>query len=146
MKKNIRVIRHQKITDHKASIEVPSHPMYLSMIRIFLEKLLKLIDIPTLIIEDIKSAVDEACSNVIKYAYKNSYDKTIKVHFSCTPSDITVIVEDYGYKPQELSFQGRDLSDLRPGGLGMHFIRKAFDKIDFKSTKKTNKLRLVRYL
>ncbi|MCX8069783.1 MAG: ATP-binding protein [Thermodesulfovibrionales bacterium] len=144
MKKTTRAT--QKLTNHRAAIEVPSHPMYLSMIRIFLEKLLKLIDIQTLIIEDIKSAVDEACSNVIKYAYKNSYDKTIKVYFSCTPSEITVIVEDYGDKPQDLSFQGRDLSDLRPGGLGMHFIRKAFDEIDFKSRGKKNKLRLVRYM
>ncbi|HIJ59036.1 MAG TPA: ATP-binding protein [Nitrospirae bacterium] len=136
----------QNALNHRASIEVPSHPMYLSMIRIFLEKLLKLIDIQTLIIEDIKSAVDEACSNVIKYAYKYSYDKTIKVYFSYSPKEIVVIIEDYGEKPQDLSFQGRDLLDLKPGGLGMHFIKKAFDEIVFKSSKKTNKLKMVRYL
>ncbi|MFQ3574620.1 MAG: ATP-binding protein, partial [Thermodesulfovibrionales bacterium] len=73
-------------TNHRASITVPSHPMYLSMIRAFIEKLLLLIDTQASVIEDVKSGVDEACSNIIKYAYKYDYTKTIKVSFDCSNS------------------------------------------------------------
>ncbi len=131
---------------HKAAITISSHPMYLSIVRVFLEKLLKLMDLPTYMVEDLKSAVDEACSNVIKYAYKNDYERTIKVSFECTSDKVEVVIEDRGEKPADTEFQGRDLRDLKPGGLGMHFIRKAFDEIRFRRIRGINKLTLMRRL
>lgn len=136
----------KKPLSHKASITITSHPMYLGIVRAFLEKLLKLMDLPTYVIEDLKSAVDEACSNVIKYAYKNDYHKPIKVNFSCDPEKIEVVVEDRGIEPTDKDFKGRDLSDIRPGGLGMHFIKKAFDEVKFKRMRGVNKLILLRRL
>lgn len=135
-----------KNANHMASITIPSHPMYLSMVRVFLEKLLKLIDLPTSTIEDLKSAVDEACSNVIKYAYKNDYTKSIKVAVECSADIIIVVIEDRGEGPADKDFKGRELSDIRPGGLGMHFIRKAFDKVSFIRRRSVNKLTLMRRL
>ncbi len=134
----------KKVIKHKASLIITSHPMYLSMVRVFLEKLLRLIDLPTSIIEDLKSAVDEACSNVIKYAYKNDYTRSIKVEAECSRNEIEVIIEDRGEAPVDKDFKGRDLSDIRPGGLGMHFIRKAFDRVSFTRRGNVNKLKLVR--
>lgn len=131
-------------TKHIASITIPSHPMYLSMIRAFIEKLLLLIDTPPSVIEDIKSGVDEACSNVIKYAYNHDYTKSIKVSFNCSRSEITVTIEDEGAFSSCLDFKGRDLSEVRPGGLGIHFIKKAFDKINFRRVDDTNRLILIR--
>lgn len=136
----------RKPLSHKASITISSHPMYLGIVRVFLEKLLKLMDLPTYMIEDLKSAVDEACSNVIKYAYKNDYQKPIKVTFACDPEKIEVVVEDRGLEPADKDFKGRDLSDIRPGGLGMHFIKKAFDEVKFKRIRGVNKLTLLRRL
>ncbi len=134
----------KQVARHKASLIITSHPMYLSMVRVFLEKILKLIDLPTSIIEDLKSAVDEACSNVIKYAYKNDYTKSIKIEVECTRNIVEVYIEDRGDAPIDKDFKGRELSDIRPGGLGMHFIRKAFDKVIFSRRGKANKLKLVR--
>lgn len=131
-------------TKHTATITIPSHPMYLSMIRSFIEKLLLLIDTQTSVIEDIKSGVDEACSNIIKYAYKYDYTKNIKVSFDCSKSEIVVTIEDEGVSPDCFDFRGRDLNEIKPGGLGIHFIRKAFDKIEFKRVDGINRLRLIK--
>lgn len=134
----------KKDTKHSASITIPSHPMYLSMIRAFIEKLLHFIDTQTSVIEDIKSGVDEACSNVIKYAYKYDYTKNIKVSFECSNSKIVVIIEDEGLSPDCFDFKGRDLKEVKPGGLGIHFIKKAFDKIEFIRVNDINRLKLTR--
>jgi len=42
---------------------------------------------------------------------------------------------------------GRDFSDIRPGGLGIHFIKKVFDIFVFdEKKKKGNRLRLIKHL
>ena len=41
---------------------------------------------------------------------------------------------------------GRKLDEIRPGGLGLHFIRQAMDTVEFTRVGRTNQLRLVKYL
>jgi serine/threonine-protein kinase RsbW len=43
-------------------------------------------------------------------------------------------------------FQGRPLKEIRPGGLGLHFIRQAMDTVEFTRKGSTNRLCLVKYL
>ena len=42
-----------------------------------------------------------------------------------------VVIEDSGIKARPESIQGRSLEDVRPGGLGVHFIKRTFDVFDF---------------
>jgi anti-sigma regulatory factor (Ser/Thr protein kinase) len=42
--------------------------------------------------------------------------------------------------------RGRPLEEIRPDGLGLHFIRQAMDTVEFTREGPTNRLRLVRYL
>lgn len=126
----------------KASLTVLSHPAYLSIVRTFVERLLLLADVQRSVIEDIKSAVDEACSNVIKYAYNHDYTQNIDIAFTYQSPTLTITIKDKGQKPRDANFIGRDLDDLKPGGLGMHFIKKAFDKVSFSAQSSHNKLTL----
>jgi anti-sigma regulatory factor (Ser/Thr protein kinase) len=99
------------------------------------------------VIEDVKLAVDEACTNVIKYAYEGKTDEKIVIEFSITEKGFEVIIEDNGEKADPECMKGRDLQDVRPGGLGLHLIKRAFDIIAFDDKKKTgNRLMLVRHL
>jgi len=41
---------------------------------------------------------------------------------------------------------GRALEDVRPGGLGLHFIRESMDTVEFSRRKGRNQLRLVKIL
>jgi anti-sigma regulatory factor (Ser/Thr protein kinase) len=38
------------------------------------------------------------------------------------------------------------LDDVKPGGLGLHFIQESMDIVEFKHADGTNRLRLVKYL
>lgn len=129
-----------------AVITIPSHPKYLGVVRSVTAKMGELYGLKPDEIEDVKRAVDEACSNVIKYACEGKPGQTIGITYRLTGEGFEVIMEDTGVKAQPETIRGRSLDDVRPGGLGVHLIRKAFDIVSF-DEKKTegNRLRLVRF-
>lgn len=127
-------------------INIPSHPKYLSVIRATTINVGKLYEIPEEEIEDIKLAIDEACSNIIKHVYKGDTTKNIVVKYTIKKELFKVIIEDSGNKSYIEYMQGRNLSDVRPGGLGIHFIKRVFDVIRFDEHKrKGNRLILTKY-
>jgi anti-sigma regulatory factor (Ser/Thr protein kinase) len=76
-------------------------------------------------------AVDEACTNVIRHAYGNSGDGRIVITFSLGPDCLEIVIRDFGSGADPATFQGRDLNEIRPGGLGIHFIKSAVDKVEY---------------
>ena len=128
-----------------AAIKVPSDPRYLSLVRTVTAKMGELHGLSESAIEDVRLAVDEACSNVIKHAYGGDPHQMILVRYRTTQKGFEVLIEDHGVKAQPESIEGRDLDDIRPGGLGVHLIKRAFDIFQFdRSRRKGNRLRLVR--
>ena len=128
-------------------ITIPSHPKYLSVVRKTTDAVGKLYGLPEPDLEDIKLAIDEACSNVIKHAYGGDETKKIVVKYTVTKKRFKVIIEDSGLKAQIEFMQGRSLNDVRPGGLGIHFIKRVFDRLKFdEKKKKGNRLVLSKTL
>ena len=128
-------------------ITIPSHPKFLSVARAVTNRIGQLYDIAEDTIEEIKLAVDEACANVIKHAYKGDTSKKIILKYRVTGDAFKVIIEDNGSKVSKRHVKGRDLDDIRPGGLGVHFIKKVFDIFEFDERKgKGNRLTLVRHM
>jgi serine/threonine-protein kinase RsbW len=129
-----------------AIITVQSNPKYLSVVRAVTAKMVELSGMSHTVIEDVKLAVDEACSNVIKHAYGGDPGQTIIVRFRMTEKGFEVLIEDRGLKAQPELVKGRSLDDVRPGGLGIHLIKRAFDIVAFdEKRRKGNRLRLVRF-
>jgi serine/threonine-protein kinase RsbW len=127
------------------TIKVQSHPRYLSLIREVTARFCMICGLDEETIGRIKLAVDEACSNVIKYAYHGDTSKGIVVRYVVTQKKISIIIEDNGEKADPEKIQGRDLDDVRPGGLGMHFIRRVFDLVEYDAKKvKGNRLLLIK--
>ncbi len=127
-----------------AIITIPSHPKFLSLVREVTVTMGNLHGIDATALEHIKLAVDEVCSNVIRHAYLGDTRKKIVVKYRVTVKRFEVIIEDSGIKARPASVEGRDLDDVRPGGLGVHFIRRAFDIFEFdEKKKKGNRTRLV---
>jgi serine/threonine-protein kinase RsbW len=128
-----------------AVIKVQSDPKYLSVIRTVTAKMGEVYGLSESATEDIKLAIDEACSNVIRHAYGGDARQSILVRYRMTKKGFEVLIEDNGAKVQPESIEGRNLDDIRPGGLGVHFIKRAFDIFQFDPRKrKGNRLRLVR--
>ncbi len=129
-----------------AVIKIQSDPKYLSVIRTVTAKIGELYGLSESAIRDIKLAVDEACSNVIKHAYGGDPHQRIVVKYRMTKKGFEVLIEDDGVKAQPESIEGRNLDDIRPGGLGVHLIKRAFDIFQFDQRKRRgNRLRLIRF-
>lgn len=128
-------------------IAIPSHPKYLSVVRAVTGKMGELCDIDESGIEDMKLAVDEACTNVIKHAYKGDVSRKIVLKYKITRKAFKVSIEDSGIKARIDLLKGRNLNEIRPGGLGIHLIRRVFDVLAFDERKKNgNRLVLIKYL
>ncbi len=128
-------------------IRVPSHPKYLALVRAVTGGMGVQNKVDDTVIKHMEHAVDEACSNVIKHAYAGDPNKEIAVTLRISPEAFEVIIEDTGRKTDVASVKGRKLDDIRPGGLGVHLIKRACDIVEFDEKKKNgNRLRLVRYL
>ncbi|MEO5359722.1 MAG: ATP-binding protein [Nitrospirota bacterium] len=127
-------------------ITIPSHPKYLSVVRAAALLAAEISGFGTTEAEDIKHAVDEACSNVIKYAYKCDCTRKITVKFDDTQNSFQVTIEDSGSKAKLEDIKIRELDEVKPGGLGIHFIKKAFNAVVFDKKKRNgNRLLLTRY-
>lgn len=128
-----------------AVISIPSDPKYLSVIRAVTTTMGGICGMTDSDVEDVKLAVDEACANVIRHAYKGDTSQKIVVKFKVMEKGFEVVIEDSGIKAQPDLIEGRSLDDVRPGGLGIHLIKRAFDVFRFdEKKKKGNRLRLVR--
>ncbi|MEW6231281.1 MAG: ATP-binding protein [Chloroflexota bacterium] len=84
----------------------------------------------------VRMAVDEACTNVIKYAYDERADGTILL-FCCQKNDeLVVTIRDHGraFDPQAVpppDLTGELLS-RKEGGLGMFLMRQLMDRVSYR--------------
>ena len=98
--------------------------------------------------------IDEALTNIIRHAYAGHPDRPIEVHFRriraslCGKSGeaLEIVLEDRGKKVDRAKLCGRALEDVKPGGLGLHFIRESMDALEFRRKNGRNQLRLVKFL
>lgn len=77
---------------------------------------------------DIVLAVDEALSNVIRHGYGGQPGHKIQIGIRTLQDSehgpgLEVYIRDFGKQVPLNNICGRDLDDLRPGGLGVHIIR-----------------------
>lgn len=128
-------------------ITVPADPKYLCLIRDVTARLGVSAGLEEPGINTLKLAIDEACTNIIKHTYKGDTGKKIHIQYRITEEAFEAVIEDSGKKVNPELLQGRDLDDVRPGGLGIHFIKRAFDVVAYDDKKKNgNRLRLIKYL
>ena len=81
-------------------------------------------------------AIDEALANVIKHGYDGDPNQPIAIALEPVRSadgraGISVRVRDQGRQVDPSTIRSRDLSDIRPGGLGVHIIQSVMDEYDY---------------
>jgi serine/threonine-protein kinase RsbW len=99
-------------------------------------------------IYSIEMAVDEACSNIIEHAYGGEGKGDIRCTCSVTEETLQVVIKDRGKPFDPSSIPPPNLSnnidDRQAHGLGLYFIRKWMDEVQFMSKKTENVLTLVK--
>lgn len=80
---------------------------------------------------DLMLAVDEACQNIIRHAYRGDPQGRIIVKVYEKGDDLVILLRDFADPIDVASVRPRDLGDLRPGGLGTHLMREVVDRVEF---------------
>jgi serine/threonine-protein kinase RsbW len=99
---------------------------------------------------ELEGAVDEACTNVIQYAYSGANSRDITICCSSLPRGIQVDILDRG-KPFDLAAgieiaRQKQASDPALGGLGLSLIRQLADDVRHRWDKQEgNRLTIIKY-
>src|SRR5215831_13387738 len=70
-------------------------------------------------------------ANIIAHSYQGDTAQRIDLTVLITPEELAVEIRDYGSKPDLATIQPRALHEVRPGGLGTHFMRAIMDTVTY---------------
>ncbi|MCK5165840.1 MAG: SpoIIE family protein phosphatase [Rhodospirillaceae bacterium] len=119
-----------------ARVSVPARPESLQIIRRVVESASASCGLGKDTVQDIVLSVDEACQNVIRHAYAGINDEKNKneiiINVSYAQQSLIISIRDFAPRVDPSKVQPRELDDIRPGGLGTHFINEVMDKVEFK--------------
>lgn len=135
-------------------LHLQSNPEALCVVRATVERAAEVLHFREHESRAIVRSVDEALANVIRHAYQGKRGMPIEV--SChrlwkkkdarVPAGIEIVLADAGVPPNPRVLKSRPLGEIRPGGLGLHFIKASMDVVEFSRRGGRNFLRLVKYL
>jgi len=76
-------------------------------------------------------AVDEACQNIIRHAYLGDPDGEIVVEIRRQDEMMAIYLLDFAAPVDVSTIKPRRLDEVKPGGLGTHFIQQCMDECGF---------------
>lgn len=108
----------------------PAQPERLCDIRHAVGEAAKAAGCPETIAQDVVLAVDEACQNIIRHAYHGAAGD-IQIQVERGDGTLLIRLIDFAAPVDVTAICPRPLDDIRPGGLGTHFIREVMDEVSF---------------
>jgi serine/threonine-protein kinase RsbW len=84
-------------------------------------------------------ALDEACTNIIRHAYGRN-GQPVRLEMERLRDRVRFTLRDYGRPCDPRRIRSRDLEDFRPGGVGVHIIRKVFDFVEYEPCRRGTRL------
>jgi anti-sigma regulatory factor (Ser/Thr protein kinase) len=136
------------------SLAIPSDPEFLTVVRSTVARLAEVLGFMPSDCRSVVVAVDEAMTNIIRHAYGSRKDRPIniicrRIHVSSNGkrrAALEIMLVDYGPAVDPTQLSARCLDEIKPGGLGLHFIRECLDVVSYMRSGGENRLRLVKVL
>ena len=127
-------------------IKAQADPDSLSEIRAIVRSSIEALGCDYHLTQKIVLAVNEACMNIIQHAYSNEVRGEFQLSLKESDDVLYFTLTDNADHIDLESVKSRDLEDIRPGGLGLHFIKEVMDdfKIGHLDGKKGNYLEMVK--
>jgi len=105
-------------------LTLPARPENVAVIRHVLGAFGEALQLPPELVEDMRLAVTEACTNVVRHAYRGSEPGSIEVVIRPIGDRLELIVSDHG------SGIGAGSHDLSGPGLGLPMIAALADNVE----------------
>ncbi len=139
-------------SSRSVDLTILSDPRNLAVVRVAAEKMARQEGFAPSDVDGIVLAMDEALANVMKHGYQGRKDCEIHVRLESVDgpggeNGLQVVVRDRGEQVDPERIQGRDLNDVRPGGLGVHIIRTVMNEVEYRCLEEGGmQLRMVKYV
>ena len=123
----------------KKKIELSSHTGNLALLRTCVRRFLESLPLSerqrTLMVLGVDGSRDLtaglANTNIIRHAYHLRDDQFISLSLEMKSDCVCLRLRDYGKQARPDALKSRRADLIKPGGLGLHIIRNAFDRVDY---------------
>lgn len=132
------------------TLSVEASTEHLAKVRDFVAAHAEKIGLSQKDISEIRLAVDEAYTNIIKHAYKDSMEKKVKIKIGSDTDRLWISLMDEGKSFDPSTYSEPDLikriKEKKRGGMGVYLIRKLMDQVQYSRKGQTNEIRMVKNL
>ena len=132
------------------TLSVDSSTKHLAEVRDFVAEHAQNLGLSDKDISEIRLAVDEAYTNIIKHAYNNTPSKPVKIELGINNTQlwISIMDEGEGFKPEEYKAPDilKRIKNKQRGGMGVFLIQKLMDQVQYNRIGQMNEIRMVKNL
>lgn len=114
-----------------SKIRLPARPYQLKQVRCIVQNAMRNTGLPAQEVDRTVLAVNEACMNIIQHGYKGDEKGEIILEIFNNTDEIIFRLTDFAAPVDVCKIKGRDLQDIRPGGLGVYFMCECMDGVDY---------------
>ena len=116
------------MTSSEVQLRLPARPENVALVRQAVSGIADAIDVDPALVADIKTAVTEACNNVVLHAYSDETEGTMEIDANPGDEHVTITVRDYGegMQPHASASSGEAPSP----GLGLPLIAALTDRFE----------------
>lgn len=99
-------------------------------------------------VADIRLAVDEAYTNIIKHAYKNDERKSVDIELGYNSKEFWISLLDTGdaFDPSDYSKPDvrQKIKEKKRGGVGVYLIKRLMDQVEYHTEGSVNEIRMTK--
>jgi serine/threonine-protein kinase RsbW len=132
----------------KYSMSVQASTEHLAEVRDFVAKHASEFGFKKQDVADIRLAVDEAYTNIIKHSYKNDEQKLVDIQLGYNGNEFWISLLDTGESFDPASYTEPDvrkkIKEKKRGGVGVYLIRKLMDEVKYLNVGSKNEIRMVK--
>src|ERR1700754_3913652 len=93
---HLKPVTAMQRVDTDVKLTLPARPENVSVIRHVLGAFAEALRLPDDLVEDLRLAVTEACTNVVRHAYPPEHTGPVEISIMPLEEQVTVIVSDHG--------------------------------------------------
>jgi serine/threonine-protein kinase RsbW len=135
--------------EQKFELHVPSKQGAEKIAMDFAATVAKSMAFPADRIEDLKTAVAEACMNAIEHGNKSDASTRVGIRLTVAGDRLQVAVQDRGPGPGAVpnpDIESRMAGKVDPRGWGIFLITNLMDEVSFEANEQGNVVRMIIYL
>ena len=136
-----------KTLNESVYIQLSSNPKMATFLRNNVHKSCAMVGFDEEQTDMVVLAVDEAFTNIIRHGYQMDFSQKIDIHLKIREDRyFKIILQDNAPIIDKKCIKARCLDEIRPGGLGVHFLYTIMDYVEYTTINERNALIMTKHL